>query len=166
MPGSSPAARRNRVLNLDGQMIRTARFLSGTMALVLTWRMRHDCLGSFSGCTLPRSFLAPAWGWRRSSESSTVTGVGPGPQANRMKGQLFISPCPTMTTHTLAELPGAARSHLTEEKPGLRQGVDREQDMAVKGPLQVLIVEDSENDAALLELELQQAGYDTICQRV
>jgi PAS domain S-box-containing protein len=33
-------------------------------------------------------------------------------------------------------------------------------------PLQVLIVEDSENDAALLELELQRAGYDTHCQRV
>jgi len=37
---------------------------------------------------------------------------------------------------------------------------------SMKGPLQVLIVEDSENDAALLELELQQAGYETICQRV
>ena len=36
----------------------------------------------------------------------------------------------------------------------------------MKGPLQVLIVEDSENDAALLELELQQAGYETICRRV
>lgn len=33
-------------------------------------------------------------------------------------------------------------------------------------PLQVLIVEDSENDAALLELELQRAGYAPICQRV
>jgi PAS domain S-box-containing protein len=30
----------------------------------------------------------------------------------------------------------------------------------------VLIVEDSENDAALLEIELQRAGYDTNCQRV
>ena len=33
-------------------------------------------------------------------------------------------------------------------------------------PLQVLIVEDSENDALLLELELQRAGYDTVCHRV
>jgi len=33
-------------------------------------------------------------------------------------------------------------------------------------PLQVLIVEDSENDAALLEIELQRAGYGTFCQRV
>src|SRR5262252_4947316 len=33
-------------------------------------------------------------------------------------------------------------------------------------PLQVLIVEDSENDALLLELELQRAGYATICHRV
>ncbi len=35
-----------------------------------------------------------------------------------------------------------------------------------KGPLQVLIVEDSENDAELLDLELQRAGYDTVYQRV
>ncbi len=33
-------------------------------------------------------------------------------------------------------------------------------------PLQVLIVEDSENDAALLEIELQRAGYDPVCHRV
>jgi PAS domain S-box-containing protein len=33
-------------------------------------------------------------------------------------------------------------------------------------PLKVLIVEDSENDAALLEIELQRAGYDTKCHRV
>jgi two-component system, NarL family, sensor histidine kinase UhpB len=33
-------------------------------------------------------------------------------------------------------------------------------------PLQVLIVEDSENDALLLELELQRAGYQTVCHRV
>jgi PAS domain S-box-containing protein len=33
-------------------------------------------------------------------------------------------------------------------------------------PLQVLIVEDSENDAALLEIELQRAGYQTVCRRV
>jgi two-component system, NarL family, sensor histidine kinase UhpB len=32
--------------------------------------------------------------------------------------------------------------------------------------LQVLIVEDSENDALLLELELQRAGYETVCHRV
>ncbi len=33
-------------------------------------------------------------------------------------------------------------------------------------PLKILIVEDSENDAALLEIELQRAGYETVCQRV
>src|SRR5437762_3473890 len=33
-------------------------------------------------------------------------------------------------------------------------------------PLQVLIVEDSENDATLLEIELQRAGYDPQCHRV
>ena len=33
-------------------------------------------------------------------------------------------------------------------------------------PLKVLIVEDSENDAALLEIELQRAGYDPQCHRV
>jgi signal transduction histidine kinase/ActR/RegA family two-component response regulator len=36
----------------------------------------------------------------------------------------------------------------------------------VNGPLQVLIVEDSENDALLLDLELQRAGYQTVCHRV
>jgi len=36
----------------------------------------------------------------------------------------------------------------------------------VKGTLQVLLVEDSENDAALLEIELQRAGYDCSCHRV
>src|SRR5690242_4945971 len=35
-----------------------------------------------------------------------------------------------------------------------------------KGPLQVLIVEDSENDAELLELELERSGYEPHCQRV
>jgi two-component system sensor histidine kinase UhpB len=35
-----------------------------------------------------------------------------------------------------------------------------------KGPLQVLIVEDSENDAELLELELERAGYEPRCHRV
>jgi PAS domain S-box-containing protein len=33
-------------------------------------------------------------------------------------------------------------------------------------PLNVLIVEDSEDDAALLELELQRAGYHPVCHRV
>ena len=33
-------------------------------------------------------------------------------------------------------------------------------------PLQVLIVEDSQNDAALLEIELQRAGYKTSCHQV
>src|SRR5215510_10135866 len=32
--------------------------------------------------------------------------------------------------------------------------------------LNVLIVEDSENDAALLEIELQRAGYNPVCHRV
>lgn len=55
---------------------------------------------------------------------------------------------------------------MSYENPGLRSRADFRQNDFVKGPLQVLIVEDSENDAALLELELQQAGYETICQRV
>src|SRR5215813_12576487 len=38
--------------------------------------------------------------------------------------------------------------------------------MSVSQPLRVLVVEDSENDALLLELELQRAGYDTTCHRV
>jgi PAS domain S-box-containing protein len=33
-------------------------------------------------------------------------------------------------------------------------------------PLHVLIVEDSENDALLLEIELQRAGYQPVCERV
>src|SRR5512135_2961660 len=33
-------------------------------------------------------------------------------------------------------------------------------------PLQVLIVEDSENDSLLLELELQRAGYEVASHRV
>jgi PAS domain S-box-containing protein len=38
--------------------------------------------------------------------------------------------------------------------------------MPLNQPLRVLIVEDSENDALLLELELQRAGYETTCHRV
>jgi signal transduction histidine kinase len=38
--------------------------------------------------------------------------------------------------------------------------------MAMKRPLQVLLVEDSENDAELLAIELQRAGYETACRRV
>jgi PleD family two-component response regulator len=33
-------------------------------------------------------------------------------------------------------------------------------------PLRVLIIEDSENDALLLEIELQRAGYEPTCERV
>ena len=33
-------------------------------------------------------------------------------------------------------------------------------------PLHVLLVEDSENDAALLEIELERAGYKPACHRV
>jgi len=33
-------------------------------------------------------------------------------------------------------------------------------------PLKVLIVEDSENDAVLLEIELERAGYSPKCERV
>src|SRR5262245_15663107 len=38
--------------------------------------------------------------------------------------------------------------------------------MNAKQPLRVLIVEDSENDALLLEIELQRAGYEPQCHRV
>lgn len=38
--------------------------------------------------------------------------------------------------------------------------------LIVNEPLKVLIVEDSENDAALLEIELQRAGYAPVCRRV
>lgn len=37
---------------------------------------------------------------------------------------------------------------------------------SVKSNLHVLIVEDSENDANLLEIELQRAGFNPVCQRV
>jgi len=37
---------------------------------------------------------------------------------------------------------------------------------SVKPKLQVLIVEDSENDANLLEIELQRAGFEPVCHRV
>src|SRR4029079_18300576 len=33
-------------------------------------------------------------------------------------------------------------------------------------PLRVLIIEDSENDALLLEIELQRDGYEPVCERV
>jgi PAS domain S-box-containing protein len=38
--------------------------------------------------------------------------------------------------------------------------------MSANRALQVLIVEDSENDASLIELELQRAGYQPLCRRV
>jgi PAS domain S-box-containing protein len=37
---------------------------------------------------------------------------------------------------------------------------------SVSQSLQVLIIEDSENDAMLLEIELQRAGYEPVCHRV
>ena len=40
------------------------------------------------------------------------------------------------------------------------------QAMPEKNELQVLIIEDSENDAALMEIELQRAGYNPVCARV
>src|SRR5262245_35401818 len=38
--------------------------------------------------------------------------------------------------------------------------------MPEKNELQVLIIEDSDNDAALMEIELQRAGYNPACRRV
>lgn len=48
--------------------------------------------------------------------------------------------------------------------PGPRKPAARVKSAA--RPLRVLIVEDSESDAALLELELQRAGYQPACERV
>jgi two-component system, NarL family, sensor histidine kinase UhpB len=72
-----------------------------------------------------------------------------------------------MVAHRTVDLQaGATFASAKEEKSELREDRGRVQTIPMKGPLQVLILEDSENDAALLELELQQAGYETICQRV
>src|SRR5256885_9155717 len=38
--------------------------------------------------------------------------------------------------------------------------------MPANNELQVLIIEDSENDAALMEIQLQRAGYNPVCSRV
>jgi PAS domain S-box-containing protein len=43
---------------------------------------------------------------------------------------------------------------------------DRLPTPVARQPLRVLIVEDSENDALLLEIELQRAGYEPVCLRV
>ncbi|HLH53525.1 MAG TPA: PAS domain S-box protein [Verrucomicrobiae bacterium] len=50
-------------------------------------------------------------------------------------------------------------------RPHKSDAADRKNDHAAQ-PLRVLIVEDSENDALLLEIELQRAGYAPVCERV
>lgn len=46
------------------------------------------------------------------------------------------------------------------------EGADNPKTEAQGQPLRVLIIEDSENDALLLEIELQRAGYEPVCERV
>jgi PAS domain S-box-containing protein len=54
--------------------------------------------------------------------------------------------------------------------PGSGQGENKPSSDSKKDPrgrlLRVLIVEDSEDDALLLEIELQRAGYEPVCERV
>lgn len=57
------------------------------------------------------------------------------------------------------------RSPGQDRPPGAEQSVDTAQPTPAV-PLRVLIVEDSENDSLLLEIELQRAGYEPACHRV
>src|ERR1700757_1132657 len=90
--------------------------------------------------------------------------AGPGRKAFPSKEPRFILACRRMkaselsSAHCLNPEPGAIleRDAIGNAGTGLN----------VNDPLKVLIVEDSENDAALLEIELQRAGFDPLCHRV
>src|SRR2546423_1783800 len=136
-----------------------------TMGQGSTWATHHAYLVCSSGCTRRRNFPALGLGWQPFSASSIATEAGPGRPARRMKGPRFISRSRSTRMDKLLEPPAVRKSGedqprkaelaMAEEKPGLQVEGRRGHNMLVKGPLQVLIVEDSENDATLLELELQ-----------
>jgi PAS domain S-box-containing protein len=64
--------------------------------------------------------------------------------------------------------PDPAESSLVAESgiPATAQHSQGEVRTGAQQPLRVLIIEDSENDALLLEIELQRAGYEPVCERV
>src|SRR3954471_13455208 len=138
------------------------------MAPVSTWPTRTGCSACSSVCTPPASTPERASASRPFSASSIAPAAAPGPRGSRTRAQSSTSLYPTMMVRRSVEppaRPGFAAA-VAEENSQLRAPGVSGHISSMKGPLQVLIVEDSENDAALLELELQQAGYETICQRV
>lgn len=62
---------------------------------------------------------------------------------------------------SLEDTPREAIQRIAGNEPGSASKPD-----ARPQPLRALIVEDSENDALLLEIELQRAGYQPVCERV
>ena len=67
------------------------------------------------------------------------------PSESETRSSLLLDP---------GDRPSRQQAQLTSASPSAPQ------------PLRVLIVEDSENDALLLEIELQRAGYGPVCERV
>src|SRR6267154_4991053 len=139
---------------------------SGTMARDSTWLTLRGSSAFSNGCMLPASFPGRGSAWRLCKESSIATAAVPGRPEKPTEGQLSILPCPIMTMRPPLDFSSGTVLASREHNTAAQTDETRNRTVSVKGPLQVLIVEDSENDAALLEIELQQAGYETICQRV
>src|SRR3954454_9353924 len=105
--------------------------------------------GFSSGCTPKRNSPARVSAWPPCNGSSIATGDGPGPKAPPIKGRLFTLACPLM------KVSEATYDHCRISDPGIILAGDEsnatETGADVSEPLKVLIVEDSENDATLLE---------------
>src|SRR2546423_3338531 len=166
MPGSLPAARLMRGLNSVSRKLRKGPFLCAIMAQASIWPMRRGYLVYSSACTRRLIFQEQEWGWRQCSESLIDMGGKPGRQASPTRAQRSTSLCRIMMARQTLERRSGSAFGSFRDKSELQTQAHSRHITPMKGSWQVLIVEDSENDATLLELELQNAGYETICRRV
>src|SRR3954447_21783510 len=163
MPGSSPRKLKLRASSWGKRIMESAPSSCATMEPGSICRMRTGCSVYSSVCTRPVNSPALAWALRPRNALSIAMAATFGPRPNPTRAQPFILPCHSMSIPE-AFSPLAERFEATDITRAARQ--DFASMSAAKGQLQVLIVEDSENDAELLDLELQRAGYDTSYRRV
>src|SRR5437879_3936162 len=143
MPGSSPAGSRALGSNLPRPPTRRPPFTFVITGPVLTWLTRAGCSAFSNDCIARVNSPEQVSVWRQSNGLSTGTVAGHGRPELWIRAPPFILHCLIMRifdapTLLPGSLPGPILSTV-----GRKDFVMNEP----KGPLQILIVEDSGNDA-------------------